>query len=40
MAKLQLLPVVDTLRFMAAQLVVVVVERGLEVYPLVDLLVF
>ena len=31
---------VDALRFVAAQLVVVVVEQGLEVYPLVVSLVF
>ena len=37
---LQLLPMVDTLKFVAAQLVVVVVKQGLEVYPLVESLVF
>ena len=40
MAELQLLPVVDILRFVAAQLVVVVVGQGLGVYPLVESLVF
>ena len=40
MAELQLLPVVDALRFVAAQLVLVVVEQGLEVYPLTGSLVF
>ena len=37
---LQLLPVVDALGFVAAQLVVVVVEQGPGVYPLVESLVF
>ena len=40
MVKLQLLPVVDALRFVATQLVVVVVGQGLGVYPLVESLVF
>ena len=41
MAKLQLLlPVEDALRFVAAQLVLVVVEQGPGVYPLVESLVF
>ena len=40
MAELQLWHVVDGLRFVAAQLVVVVVEQGLGVYPLVESLVF
>ena len=39
MARLQLLPVVDALRFVAAQLVVVVVGQGLDVYPWVESLV-
>ena len=40
MAELQLLPVVDALRFVAGQLVVVAVEQGFEVYPLVELAAF
>ena len=40
MVGLQLLLVVGALGFVAAQLVLVVVEQGLEVYPLVESLVF
>ena len=40
MAGLQLLPMVDALRFVSAQLVVVVVEQGPGAYPLAESLVF
>ena len=40
MAKLRLLPVVDVLRSEDVLLVLVVVEQGLEVYPLVESVTF